>query len=50
MLPRPLAGPQLAADLQAVQAGQHQVEHDQVGQQRLGLAQPFLAVVGDDGS
>ena len=46
---RALAGAQLAADFQAAHARQHQVEDDEVGQQRLGLAQAFLAVVGDDG-
>ena len=42
-------GPQLPADLQAVEHGQHQVEHDEVGDDRLGLPQPVLAVGrGDD--
>ena len=39
----------LAADLQAAQQRQHQVQDDKVGQERLRLAQPLLAVVGDDG-
>ena len=43
---RALARPQLPAHFQAPQDGQHQVEEDQVGQDRLRLAQPLLPVVG----
>jgi hypothetical protein len=42
------AAAQLAADIEAAQTGQHDIEQNQVGQQRLCLAQSFLAVVGDD--
>ena len=45
----PLAGAELAANVEAVHAGKHDVEQDRVGQHRLGLAQPFLTVVGDVG-
>ncbi len=38
----------LAADFQAVDAGHHQVEHDQIGDVFLGDLQPALAVFGDD--
>ena len=39
----------MPADFESIDAGEHQVEQDEVGEQHLGLAQPFLAVVGNDG-
>ena len=42
-----LAGANLPAHFQAVQPRQHQIEDDEIGQVHLGLAEAFLAVVGD---
>ena len=39
-------GPQPAANLQAVDHRQHQIEHDQIGRAQPGLPQAVLAVVG----
>src|SRR5262249_29904192 len=46
---RALAGPQFAEHLLATEHRQHQVENNQVRQQRLGLAQALLTVVSNDG-
>ena len=45
---RARVGAQTPADLEAVDAGQHQVEHDEVGQLAARLGQTGLAVGGRD--
>ena len=42
-----LVAPQLAGDLDAVHAGQTEVEHDQVGEEGLGVVERLDAVVGE---